>query len=549
MITSPVQRRWLAVGATAAILGGVLAVVALQAPRAADESGRSAGKNVPGRKPGEWPLFGGSVSRNLVNLVDTNIPTDWDVAKGAAGNIKWSQNLGSKAYGGPIISGGKIFIGTNNGQPRDPSVKGDKGVVMCFDQQTGKFLWQSVFDKLKAGRVSDWPEEGICSSPVVQGDRLWYICNRAEVICSSTDNGKIDWRLDMIGKLNVFPHNLTTCSPLVVGDTLFVITSNGVDEGHINIPQPESPSFLAINKNTGAVLWSSNLPSVNLIELRKKDPTLGIQTMKDKGQILMHGQWSNPVYAEPNGKPMIIFPGGNGWMYGFNPSNGELLWKFDCNPKSAFYVLGPKATRNDFLATPVVWENKLYIAVGQDPEHQKGVGHLWCIDIGKEPKNPDKRLSPFPDPAENPKFDPKDPRNKDSGLVWHYGGFNPTKKPRPWVFGRSMSTCCVHDGLVYAAEYDGWLHCLDARTGSLYWDHNMEADTWSSPYYVDGKIHLGNEVGDLLIFEHGKKKNLINTVSMANGGMVRATPVVVGGVLYAMTENPCRLYAVTPGGK
>ena len=112
-----------------------------------------------------------------------------------------------------------------------------------------------------------------------------------------------------------------------------------------------------------------------------------------------------------------------------------------------------------------------------------------------------------------------------------------------------MSTCCVHDGLVYAAEYDGWLHCLDARTGSLYWDHNMEADTWSSPYYVDGKIHLGNEVGDLLIFEHGKKKNLINTVSMANGGMVRATPVVVGGVLYAMTENPCRLYAVTPGGK
>ena len=348
MRTSPVQRRWLAVGATAAILGGVLAVVALQAPRAADESGRSAGKNVPGRKPGEWPLFGGSVSRNLVNLVDTNIPTDWDVAKGAAGNIKWSQNLGSKAYGGPIISGGKIFIGTNNGQPRDPSVKGDKGVVMCFDQQTGKFLWQSVFDKLKAGRVSDWPEEGICSSPVVQGDRLWYICNRAEVICSSTDNGKIVWRLDMIGKLNVFPHNLTTCSPLVVGDTLFVITSNGVDEGHINIPQPESPSFLAINKNTGAVLWSSNLPSVNLIELRKKDPTLGIQTMKDKGQILMHGQWSNPVYAEPNGKPMIIFPGGDGWMYGFNPSNGELLWKFDCNPKSAFYMLGPKARATIF---------------------------------------------------------------------------------------------------------------------------------------------------------------------------------------------------------
>ena len=38
---------------------------------------------------------------------------------GAEKNVKWSQALGTKAYGGPIISGGKIFVGTNNWQPRD----------------------------------------------------------------------------------------------------------------------------------------------------------------------------------------------------------------------------------------------------------------------------------------------------------------------------------------------------------------------------------------------------------------------------------------------
>ena len=138
---------------------------------------------------------------------------------------------------------------------------------MCFDQANGKFLWQAVFDKLPAGRVNDWPDEGICSSPVVEGDRVYFVCNRAEVICASVDGykegleptmpdvkdkdgkviksyrGKTDagviWRLDMMKQLGVFPHNLSTCSPLIVGDTIFLITSNGVDEGHINIPAPK----------------------------------------------------------------------------------------------------------------------------------------------------------------------------------------------------------------------------------------------------------------------------------------------------------------------
>src|SRR6202040_1594622 len=111
---------------------------------------------------------------------------------------------------------------------------------------------------------------------VVEGKRLWYVSNRCEVICATTEgfvNGgnegpftdeqykeKTDadfiWKLDMMADLGVFPHNLATCSPLIVGDTLFVITSNGVDEGHLNIPAPDAPSFVAVHKNTGKVLWS-----------------------------------------------------------------------------------------------------------------------------------------------------------------------------------------------------------------------------------------------------------------------------------------------------
>ena len=540
-------RRLIAFGGTLAILGG--SFLALYQTSKAREDSIAKGNR-------DWPLFGGTVQRNLVNLQETGLPASWGVEQGKEKNLVWSVPLGSKAYGGPVVAGGRIFIGTNNDFPRDPKVSGDKGILLCLDQASGELIWQAVHDKLPAGRVNDWPREGICSSPVVEGNRIWYVSNRCEVVCADVAgmaDGKNDgikdekltgpkeadflWRVDMIGQLNVFPHNLATCSPLIVGDTLFVITSNGVDEGHINIPQPGAPSFLAMDKNTGKVLWSSNLPSASLVEARKKGGNdVDIKKLIDEGKLLMHGQWSNPVYAEPNGKPMIIFPGGDGWIYAFAPNSGELLWKFDCNPKKSEYKLGGKGTRNDFVSTPVVWENKLYIGVGQDPEHDKGVGHLWCIDITKVPANPEKDLSP-----KNDNFNPKAPENSGSGLIWHYGGLaKEDDYERNYYFGRTMSTVAVHDGLLYTSEYDGWVHCIDARTGKKYWDHDMGADTWSSTYWVDGKILIGNEAGKLHVFSHGKEKKLQGIMDLK--AKIRATPVASGGRVFMITENPCRLY-------
>jgi outer membrane protein assembly factor BamB len=553
MKSLPNVRRLLSLAGTVLVFVVVLGL-ALQSPTPdASALKADAGKDDTRR---DWPLFGGTISRDLVNLVEKDMPTSWSVKKGQEKNVKWSEPLGDKAYGGPIVAGGKIYIGTNNNKPRNPAIKGDKGILMCFEEATGKFLWQAVHDKLPAGRVNDWPGEGICSSPVVEGDRLYYVNNRCEVICADVNgmaNGNqgvtdetykgatdvdIIWRLDMIGELGVFPHNLAVCSPLIAGDTLFVITANGVDAGHINIPAPAAPSFLAIDKKSGKVLWKDNAPSRSLVVARKGGAAVNIKNLVNSGQLLMHGQWSNPVYAEASGKPMIIFPGGDGWIRAYNPKNGQLLWKFDCNPKGTIYVLGPKATRNDFVSTPVIWENKLYIGVGQDPEHQKGVGHLWCIDITKDPKNADKDLTPV-----NNNFDPKAEVNKDSGLIWHYGGGAPPNARRAYLFGRSMSTCAVHDGLCYAADYDGYVYCLDAKTGEKHWEHNMRADTWSSPYWVDGKIYIGNEAGKINIFQHGKTYKKPVLVDM-KAEAVRATPVAVNGVLYIMTETPCKLWAI-----
>jgi outer membrane protein assembly factor BamB len=542
---------------TVAVFGTILVALGLNA-RSGREADKDKSSSSVAKEP--WPAFGGSLSRNMVNLKEKNICSEWTIDRDPKKNknVLWVQKLGSKSYGGPTFGDGKIFIGTNNEGPRDENITGDKGVIMCLDQKTGEFQWQSVHDKLPAGLVNDWPQEGICSAAFIEGKRIYYVSNRCEVICATTDglkDGKnegvkdekyhtehdadIVWRLDMIGKLGVFPHNLATCSPLVVGDMVFAITSNGVDEGHLNVPKPQAPSFIAVDKNTGLVKWQKNEPSA-AVEPGKAgggDESL-FKRLADAGKLIMHGQWSNPVYAEPKkGKPQIIFPGGNGWIYAYDPANGDLLWKFDCNPKSSTYELGSKGTRNDFVSSPVVANDKLYIGVGQDPEHEGGVGHFWCIDITKEPKNKDKDLSPVDD-----NFDPKSPKNKDSGLVWHYGGVreNPKEDESQYYFGRTLSTAAVHDGLCYVGELEGYLHCLDAETGKQYWEHKMQGFTWSSPYWVDGKVYMGNDAKQILIFAHGKEKKLLNTIKM--GEKVRATPVAVDGVLYVMTET--KLYAI-----
>src|SRR5207237_422415 len=138
------------------------------------------------------------------------------------------------------------------------------------------------------------------------------------------------------------------------------------------------------------------------------------------------------------------------------------------------------------------------------------------------------------------KFDPKDPRNKDSGLVWCYGGDNPDPNgEREFLFERTLSTCSVHNGLLFAADFSGNVYCFDANTGKKHWEKAMGRDTWASPYVLDGKVYLGNEGGEMNVFEASSTMKLVKKVQMK--GRIRVTPVAVNGVLYVMTENPCKL--------
>src|SRR6187551_1731910 len=100
MSSTPALRRWLAIVGTGAVLALVVGVIWWQTSGKGPIPDPLAGKLSAEEKDKTraWPLFGGSVQRNLVNLVEKDIARDWDMTPKAEKNIKWSAFLGSKAY-------------------------------------------------------------------------------------------------------------------------------------------------------------------------------------------------------------------------------------------------------------------------------------------------------------------------------------------------------------------------------------------------------------------------------------------------------------------
>jgi outer membrane protein assembly factor BamB len=491
------------------------------------------------------------------------VATTWDVVSGQ--NIKWSVNLGSQTYGRPVISDGKVFIGTNNSAAylkRYPS-NVDLGVLLCFREWDGVFLWQASSAKLPTGRVHDWPMQGVCSTPLVDGDRLWYVTNRCEVVCLDTEGfyddendgpfrdeptgdrheADVVWMFDMMGQLNVSPHNMSACTVVSAGHRLFVITSNGVDESHLNIPRPNAPSFLALDKRTGNVLWTDNSPGSNIL----------------------HGQWGSPAHAVLGGVPQVLFPGGDGWLYSFDPvgdGNGgsKLLWKFDCNPKASKWILGGRGTRNELLTAPGIYKGLVYITVGQDPEHGEGIGHLWCIDPTKrgdvsaelvfnqsDPETPIAHKRLLACDADAGDFVRPNP---NSAVVWHYDWQDLNgdgQKQFEEEFHRSLSRPALKNDLLVVSDFSGLVHCLDALTGKLHWSYDLYAACWCTPLISGESIYVADEDGDVAVFRLSADPNealrLGQPIMEAiMGNAVYSTPTAANGVLFIATNH--KLYAI-----
>ena len=198
---------------------------------------------------------------------------------------------------------------------------------------------------------------------------------------------------------------------------------------------------------------------------------------------------------------------GDGWVRGYEAKTGKKLWEFDTNPKDSVW---PK-TRNEVIATPVIYEDRVYIANGQDPEHGEGVGHFYAIDATKRGDIT----------AERPHLALRQ---------------DPPHRSRPRRSRTASSTSPTSAASCTAST---------PRPASRYWTHDMFAAIWGSPLVVDGKVYLGDEDGDVVVLaarqgEEGPGRE--------RTWAARSTrpPVPANGALFIMNRN--QLWSLAEGG-
>jgi outer membrane protein assembly factor BamB len=196
------------------------------------------------------------------------------------------------------------------------------------------------------------------------------------------------------------------------------------------------------------------------------------------------------------------------------------IWWFDAVPeeykkdKTGKPIKYPAAEGpSEINSTPVFYKNRVYVPIGQDPEHGEGVGRLVCVDATKTGDI------------------------TKTGLIWDFKEIH-----------RSISTVSIdpETGLLFVADFSGFVFCLDAETGKKYWEYDMKAHMWGSTYVADGKCYVGDEDGDVVVLAATKEgPKVLSEVNM--GAPVYSTAVVANGTMYIGTQT--HLFAIAKDAK
>jgi outer membrane protein assembly factor BamB len=425
-------------------------------------------------------------------------------------DVVWSQPIGTDAGSLVVLpKQKKLLVGTDNGAPRSNKLLGDRGVLMCFHSEDGAFLWQATHPRLPARR-NDMPGTPLGSIPFVEGDRVYYVSNRGELVCLDLQgfhDGKNDgpfraereteptdadivWSLDMVKTLGVDKRDAgdmgnPTPSPLVLGDHVYCVTGNGGFFGTPNwrVPAPKAPSFLAVHRGTGQVAWSSNAP----------------------GDRIIYGQWSSPVACALDGRSQVIFTGGDGFAYSFAPTDGKLQWKLDCNPAGATEWSRQEIGTKCFCVTaPSLVGESLVVPMSQDYEMSGRVDSpITCIDLRRVPSD------------------------GKQAIRWTF---------RANDFTGTMSRMAVAGRLAFALDTTGHLVALSIDTGRVQWRRDLgdQPSIVSSPAINDGKLYVacGQRLTAFTADGEGRSVGRWDFNELLAG-----TPVVQGDRAYVTTRT------------
>jgi outer membrane protein assembly factor BamB len=195
-------------------------------------------------------------------------------------------------------------------------------------------------------------------------------------------------------------------------------------------------------------------------------------------------------YASPclwhNGKEAYLITHGNDYAIAHRLSDGAELWRVgDLNPKDHYnFTLR-------FVASPVAVPDLIVV-----PSAKNGPV------VGLKPDASGLI------------------KGGDSSEVWRME-HNTPDVPSP----------LVHDGLVYLCRENGYLICLDARTGKVLYNQRTHDNRYrASPVFADGKVFLTARDGVVTVVKAGRKFELMGSNRLPDE--FTASPAISGGKIY-----------------
>lgn len=175
----------------------------------------------------DWPQWRGPDRTDVSN--ETGLLKSWP--EGGPKRMWLFENAGL-GYSGPAIVAGKLYT---------MGVRNDAEELMAVDANTGKELWSARIGELLKNNWGNGPR----GTPAVDGDHVYALSGRGNLICASAADGKIVWQHTMQEFGGKVPQWGYTESVLIDGNK--IVCTPGGDKGTI----------IALDKKTGALIWQS----------------------------------------------------------------------------------------------------------------------------------------------------------------------------------------------------------------------------------------------------------------------------------------------------
>ena len=155
--------------------------------------------------------------------------------------VEWRTPI-KNGYSGPAVSGGRVFV---TDFTRALNTKGTER-ILCLDEKTGQILWTQSWDVDYIGLMETYAR-GPRATPTVDGDHVYVLGAKGELVCLKVKTGEIDWKKDFVREYDTqVPTWGMTGGPLVDGDRLIAVVGGAANA-----------EVVAFDKRTGKEIWRS----------------------------------------------------------------------------------------------------------------------------------------------------------------------------------------------------------------------------------------------------------------------------------------------------